>query len=246
MSGTSSQRGTVDLADPGSAEVVTLEDFESLMIDRRAYHSPTVRGAAGKLLGYAPVKRSWSQVRGITLHQTACDMGERVERYDTMGAHFGVLRSGRIIQLCDSDRVVYHGNGWNKQCVGIEVNGLYAGREDDPDTALDESMRSTWDDPSTPTREKPMKVTPQSMLSLRMLIRWICYDTMRNGGRINVLNAHRQSSMDRRNDPGESIWKQAAIPMHFELGLTDGGVGFKIGGYAIPQEWDARCAGIPY
>jgi hypothetical protein len=173
-------------------------------------------------------------------------MGERLERYDTIGCHLVVLRSGRILRMADNNRIVYHGNGWNRQCVGIEVNGLYSGREDDPDTALDESMRSTWDDPSTPTREKPMQVTPQSMTALRMLIRWICCDVMHNGGRVSVLNAHRQSSKDRRNDPGEAIWKSAALPLHTELGLTDGGVGFTVGGLPVPECWDARCAGISY
>lgn len=238
--------GDINIADPGSAEAVTNHDFEMLMIDRRGAHSPLVKGTAGRLIPYTPIKRSWREVRGITLHQTACDMGERVERYDTIGSHFVVLRSGRILRMADSNRVVYHGNGWNAQCVGIEVNGLYAGIEDDPDTALDEAMRSTWDDPSTPTREQPMQVTSQSMLSLRMLIRWICCDALNHGGRINVLNAHRQSSVNRRNDPGEAIWKAAAVPLHAELGLSDGGVGFKIGGYAIPEAWDQRCRGIGY
>jgi N-acetyl-anhydromuramyl-L-alanine amidase AmpD len=156
-------------------------------------------------------------------------MGERVERYDTIGAHFAILRSGRILQMADLDRIVYHGNGWNNQCIGIEVNGLYAGREDDPNTAQDERLRSTWDDPSTPTREQPMQVTSQAMIALRQLERWIVYETARNGGAIKILGAHRQSSTDRRNDPGEAIWKAGALPIHAELGLEDGGVGFKIG-----------------
>lgn len=235
----------INLADPGSPEVVTPDDFLKLVIDRRRFHSPSVV-SHGMRRPYVPASRGWHETTGITLHQTACDMGERVERYDTMGAHWGVLRSGRIIRLCDNNRVVYHGNGWNARCVGIEVNGLYAGREDDPDTAQDEALRSTWDDPSTPTREKPMQVTASSMLSLRMLMRFIAYDIMTNGGALKVLCAHRQSSMDRRNDPGEAIWKAAAAPVSAELGLNYGGVGFTIGGYAIPECWDPAAKGEAY
>lgn len=235
----------MNLADPGSAEAVTPEDFLSLVIERRRFHSPSVV-THGTRRPYVPAPRTWHETTGITLHQTACDMGERVERYDTIGAHWTVLRSGRILRHCDNNRVVFHGNGWNARCVGIEVNGLYAGREDDPDTALDESMRSTWDDPSTPTREKPMQVTPQSMLSLRMLCRYIAYDVMSNGGALKVLCAHRQSSIDRRSDPGEAIWKQAAVPVSNELGLSYGGVGFVVGGLPIPECWDENAKGVAY
>lgn len=234
----------INLADPGSPEVVTPEDFLRLVIDRRRFHVPTVV-VNGARKPYTPTRREWHETTGITLHQTACDMGERVERYDTMGAHWGVLRSGRIIRLCDNDRVVYHGNGWNARCVGIEVNGLYAGREDDPDTAQDEALRSTWDDPSTAVREKPQQVTPAAMLSLRMLCRFIAHDVRSNGGELKVLCAHRQSSQDRRNDPGEAIWK-AAAPVSAELGLNYGGAGFTIGGYPIPECWDPAAVGVRY
>lgn len=236
----------INLADPGSPEAVTPDDFLKLVIDRRDFHAPSYIDK-GKRKSYTPSTRKWPETTGICLHQTACDMGERPERYDTMGAHWGVLRSGRVIRLCDNNRIVYHGNGWNNRTVGIEVNGLYAGREDDPDTALDEALRSTWDDPSTPTREKPMQVTPAAMLSLRMLCRFIAYDIMTYGGAMQFLVAHRQSSPDRRNDPGESIWRQGALPIISELGLSTGGPAYTIGGYPIPECWGQPDAGgIPY
>lgn len=231
---------------PAADPPLDFEAFERSMIDRRDFHTPSYRDAHGKIIHYNPETRSWEETTGTTLHQTACNMGERIERYDTIGAHFAVLLSGRVIRLCDNNRIVFHGNGWNARCVGIEVNGLYAGREDDPATAQDEALRSTWDDPSTPTREQPMRTTPQAMLATRNLVRWIHWDIARHGGKMTKLVAHRQSSLERRNDPGEAIWKAVALPLHAELGLDDGGVGFKIGGYAIPECWDSRCKGIAY
>jgi N-acetyl-anhydromuramyl-L-alanine amidase AmpD len=234
-----------NVADPGEP-VVTAAAFQASMLDRRGYHTALLR-TNGRPREYTPRLRPWPAITGTTLHQTACDMGERVERYDTIGAHFTVLRnSGRVLWHVDLDRIVYHGNGWNDRCVGIEVNGLYAGLEDDPDTALDEALKTTWDDPSTPTRERPMQVTPQSMRSTRMLVRWIRWTVAQHGGKMSVLCAHRQSSQSRRNDPGEAIWKAVALPLHAELGLSDGGVDFVIGGYPIPEAWDPRCAGIKY
>jgi N-acetyl-anhydromuramyl-L-alanine amidase AmpD len=223
------------------AEAVPHDVFERSMFDRRQVHAPFLRGADGKPRTYMPIPRAWDQVRGITLHQTACDMGERIERYDTIGAHFAVLRSGRVLRMADLDRVIYHGHGWNNQCVGIEINGLYAGLEGD--------IRTVWDDPTTPYREQPQQVTPQAMESTRQLVRWIVAEVDRHHGKVGVLGAHRQAVNSRRNDPGEAIWKQVALPLHAELGLNDGGPGFKLPGstgYAIPEAWDERCVGIKY
>lgn len=223
-----------------------LDLFAQAMIDRRNVHAPLLKRPNQPAVRYTPAHRTWANTRGVTLHQTACHMGERTERYDHIGAHFAVLRSGRVLWMADLDRVVIHGNGWNNQCVGIEIDGLYAGLEDDPDTAQDESLRTTWDDPTTPTREQPMQVTPAAMESTRQLVRWIRRAVTRKGGRLDVLCAHRQSSVDRRNDPGQAIWQQVAVPLHAELGLSDGGVGFVLGGYPVPAAWDARCKGIAY
>jgi N-acetylmuramoyl-L-alanine amidase-like protein len=182
--------------------------------------------------------RKWSSVTGICLHQTACLLGERPERCDTVGAHIVILRSGAWVWLHDFNREVAHGNGWNTRCVGIEVDGLFAGDENDPSTV--------WDDPSTKVREQGMAPTTAQVERLKQIIKWIVEETGENGGKISALVAHRQSSKSRRNDPGSAIWKHAAVPMMAELGLSDGGVGFEIGGYPIPEVWDSRCKGIRY
>lgn len=223
--------------------------FQASMTDLRRHHAPTVsRKIDGKIVvqSYVPAMRPWSEFTGITYHQTACDMGETDTRYYGIGAHFVVLRSGRVLWMCDPDRIVYHGNGWNSRCVGIEVNGLYPGLADDPSTIVDEALRTTWDNPATSAREKPMPVTTTAAIALRNLTRWLKWHGEKNGASVRFLVAHRQSSMDRRNDPGETLWRQCAVPLHAELGLSDGGVGFKIGGYPIPRQWDPRCAGFEY
>jgi hypothetical protein len=187
-----------------------------------------------------PVRdRKWSAVTGICLHQTACWLGERPARYDAVGAHFCVTRMGKVIWLHDLNRRVVHGNGWNDGTVGIEFDGLYAGVEGD--------QKTVWNDPSTPHREEGMVFTPEAAAAGRQLVRYIYEQATQNGAKMKALVAHRQSSQNRRNDPGSAIWKAVALPMHKELGLTDGGIGFKLkGGYAIPGSWDPRCKGIGY
>lgn len=183
--------------------------------------------------------RDWSKVTGICLHQTACDLGENPPRYDSVGCHVGITKTGKVIWLHDFDRLIVHGNGWNTQTVGIEIDGLYAGVEGDPKTV--------WNDPSTPKTEVGAVLSQASIDSTREAIRWIYDRVQSNGGQLKALVAHRQASENRRNDPGSAIWKEIGLVMSEELNLSDGGAGFKIGkGYPIPESWDPKKKGIKY
>jgi hypothetical protein len=198
--------------------------------------SKIVKGETKQLVGG---RRPWLKTTGICLHQTACVLGERPARWETCGAHIGITQSGAIIWIRDLDRVAYHGNGWNAQTVGIEIDGLFAGVEGDPKTV--------WDDPSTQHREAASKLQPAQISSAQWVIRWIVSEVARHGGQVRALVAHRQSSSTRRNDPGSAIWQAVALPMIAELGLSDGGPGYKIGtGYAIPEAWDPARKGVRY
>lgn len=212
-----------------TAEILEAFPPPDVMIDRRAFAADKHKDGGNRL---------WSKITGICLHQTACDMGERPERYDTLGAHFAVLRSGRVVWVHDLTRLVWHGNAWNSGTVGIEINGLFEGVQGDPKTL--------WDDPSTKIHEVGQRVTPEQIEATKQLVRWICSVIAKNGGDVKALVAHRQSSMDRRDDPGSEAWQTIALPLHAELGLHDGGVGFVLGGYPIPEAWDPRCKGVKY
>jgi N-acetyl-anhydromuramyl-L-alanine amidase AmpD len=190
--------------------------------------------------------RPWSKVTGITLHQTACEMGLHVARYDTIGAHFVVMRDGIALWMHDATRLIGHGGqrnpphaGWNPQCIGIEIDGLFAGIAGDP--------RTVWDDPSTKVHEHDIPPTDEQIVTTKNLCRWIVGDVAAHGGKIGALVAHRQASSDRESDPGSAVWQQVAMPLHAELGLTDGGPGFTVGyGLPIPVEWDSSRVGIRY
>lgn len=204
-------------------------DTPKVFVDRRTF--------ASKQHDYG--QRPWTKVTGICLHQTACNLGEKDERYNAIGCHFVVCKSGKVLWMHDMDRLIVHGNGWNAGTVGVEIDGLFAGVHNDPSTV--------WNDPSTAVRETGSTPTDAAIEATKQLIRWICGETERRGGAIKVLVAHRQSSGNRRNDPGSYVWQKAALPMHAELGLSDGGVGFKIGGgFPIPEAWDPTKKGVKY
>lgn len=196
-------------------------------VDRRAFHTPIFKGKV-----YKPSPRAPEQTTGICLHQTACVMGERLERYNTIGSHFVVTRDGKVLHMADVDSVTIHGNGWNARTIGIEFDGQYEG--------VDGQLSTLWDDPTTKIREMPTPLTQAAIDGGRQLIRWL----VSTCPHVKYLVAHRQSSSTRRNDPGSLIWKTVALPMMKELGLTHGdSLDFKIGdGYPIPAEWDPRCS----
>lgn len=225
----------VNLADPGSAEAVTPEDFEKLLVDRRKFHRPFYRVTpTSPMVFYTPRLRE--KLTGIVIHQTACDMGESVGRYDTIGSHFAILRNAKILWMADPRLEIIHANGFNARCLGIEYNGRYPGLLDDPNTAHDEALATTWNDPTTKHREQPMTAPPEMLLAGRMLLRWLKH----RYPELLYLLFHRQSSGTRQNDPGQEIavdTRRVAI----ELGLSDGGPGFKIdSGRAIPYAWGGQ------
>ena len=202
----------------------------SKLVDRRQF--------AGLTNDYGP--RAWDQVRGWCLHQTACYLSSSkdIARCDKVGAHWVVYPDGRKFRLHDINRKVIHGNGWNNQTIGIEIDGLFAGIEGDANTV--------WDDKSTPYVEKAGSVTVEQIEAVREIIYHDRALIRANGGTDTVIVSHRQSSKDRRNDPGSKVWKEIALPLLKELSLSDGGVGFEIGGYPIPQEWDSSKKGYRY
>lgn len=186
--------------------------------------------------------RAWRDVTGITLHQTACQLGEYAPRWDNVGAHIGTTRGGRIIWLHDFNLRVVHGNGWNTRCVGIEMDGLYPGVDGNP--------RTVWDDPSTKVHEVGLKPTPEIVEAAKASIRFVCARVAGFGGKVSKLVAHRQASGSRENDPGSALWQAVALPMMKELDLDDGGPGFALhdgrGGKPIPEAWDPSRKGILY
>jgi N-acetyl-anhydromuramyl-L-alanine amidase AmpD len=183
-------------------------------------------------------RRGWNQITGVTLHQTACVLGERPQRWATVVAHLGVTRAGQVIWMHDFEKVVWHGNGFNNRTIGIEMDGTYAGIEGD--------ARTFWRPKDEPDRQ-PQAPTAELIEAAKATVRWICEEVARHGGRVEQLVAHRQASNSRQSDPGSALWQQVAMPLHAELGLSDGGPGYCIDkGCPIPEAWDPSRVNVKY
>jgi hypothetical protein len=199
-------------------------------VDRRPFATPFPGGLPKG-------SRTWRDVRGITLHQTACELGTRDGRWDTLAAHFGVMRSGRIVYAHDVLEMIWHAQGWSHQCIGIEIDGLFAGDE----------HHDVWDNPATSIHEQASLLLPVQVEATKGLIRWLHSLVQTNGGELVTLGSHRQSYAGRQDDPGADIWRAIALPISAELGLTDGGKGFKLDtGRPNPETWNPAYVGVKY
>ena len=185
-------------------------------------------------------RRAWTDITGITLHQTACMLGERPQRWQSVAAHLGVTRGGQVMWMHELEQVVWHGNGLNASTIGIEMDGEYAGIEGDD--------RTFWRPADEPGRT-PQAPTDALVQATIATVVWLCDEVKRHGGRVAHLYAHRQASNTRESDPGSALWQRVALVLlsRADLALDDGGPGYKVGsGLPIPVEWDPRRVGYTY
>lgn len=172
--------------------------------------------------------RPWSQITAIVLHQTACTLGERVQRWHSVPIHMGVTKQGRILHLNDFCHNLPHANGFNSRSVGIEIDGSYCGIEGD--------TKTWW----AGGQSSPDVLSAVTYSAARAAVQWIVDEVAHYGGKVTHILAHRQSSKDRVSDPGSAIWQQVGVWAQHSLGLSDGGEGYQQGGSPIPSAWDAR------
>jgi hypothetical protein len=161
-------------------------------------------------------KRVWA----LVLHQMACcsKVADPLKRFLKMAPHFAILPDGRILQLHPILSLTGASNGFNHGSVAVEFAGNF------PD------YRGNWWHGIENGRNQ---VTPAQIEAGRYLVRYL----MRTMGLKQIL-AHRQSSGTRDNDPGPDIWYHVGQWAIENLGLSDGGPGFKTGdGKPIPDIW---------
>lgn len=177
-------------------------------------------------------RRTWPEITQIVLHQTGVWMSDSPLRFRRLRAHIGVLRDGvarpdnseppRIVLVHELLAYLWHANSLNRQSVGIEINGRYAG-------LIGRSSGKT--EPEPPERQ---------IRTARTSIRFVCDLVGAHGGIVRNIAPHRISNLNRRGDPGEAIWKNVGKWAQDKLGLSDGGPFTVAGGRPIPHEWDGR------
>ena len=172
--------------------------------------------------------RKLTDITAIVLHQTACHLGERPGRWHSVPAHIGVTRKGKVILINRLQTVCWHANYFNRFSVGIEIDGNFRGIESKPGTLWKGGGRRS-------------RLSAEHVEASRRAVDWICQEVANGGGRVETILAHRQTSKNRRADPGQAIWKTcglwAQVPPQ---NLNNDPDYVKGSGLPIPKEWDPR------
>jgi len=232
--------------------------------NKPAVSAPPTRGLTGKppagmivTKDDHPLKkgrgtRKLKDIEGVTLHQTACVLGEKEHRWYNVACHIAITREGKIIYNNDFIKKIWHGNGFNTKTIGIEIDGHFAGLEEQNDAGeWVPDMRSYWRPKNS--KRTPVSVTDAQIEACKEAIRWVKRVVDAAGGDFKYILAHRQSSPSRVSDPGQKTWRLIAMPLMEELGMEDGGDDYyvldskKRAGKPIPEAWDPqRHAGVSY
>ena len=172
--------------------------------------------------------RNWSAIDTIVLHQTGIWMTDTPQRFERLRAHMGILRDHDtpIVQVAPLTAYMYHANSLNGRSFGMEINGHFPGVEADMDDK----------------RHTSVGPTGRQIESARTAIAWGMRTIGKNSGELKYIVPHRVSSMNRRSDPGEVAWREIGDWAIRELGLSDGGPGYKQGGRPLPYEWTDKLA----
>lgn len=223
-------------------------DDPPMLIDLRDRPDPPSR-VRGKMKWWvrngAVVKRPVHTIKGITLHQTATPFGLSDAQVRAAGGDRRLALARRALNVACHFQAfvddqgpfvawaapipwyVWHGNGFNTETLGIEITGRFAGLESDP-------ARTTWGGTAQP-------ITDEIVAAGREAVRIATVEGRKAGAPIEYIVAHRQSSENRRSDPGEGLWKAVvldyAVPV---LGLITRPAHTVGSGKPIPRQWDER------
>lgn len=184
------------------------DEEEANIEDRTAFTPKDLRKGA----------RDITKIYALVLHMMAFSRGNEAKRYDTVNSHFAITPDGKIIQLHPLEQLLWSSNGFNNRSVAVEFAGNF------PNT-----KGKCWQ----PQNYGCHQVTQAQIDAGRTLVKYL----IKKIGLTHVL-AHRQSSGSRENDPGPDIWYGVGQWAVDNLGMKDGGPGFKIdSGNPIPDEW---------
>jgi hypothetical protein len=165
--------------------------------------------------------RMSARIDSAVLHQTAFSRGSLPDLYLNVHAHFVVMPDGGILQLHPIDAYLVASSAFNDDAVAIEFVGNFPNERG-----------QYWVGDGTAGRHV---LSPQQIGSGRDLLRYL-----RDTYTISFVFAHRQGEKEsaRGNCPGPDIWYNVGEWAVRELGMSDGGKGYKEGnGSPIPDSW---------
>ncbi len=136
-----------------------------------------------------------------------------------VACHSMAFRGSFVVRSARPLWYVNHGNSANKYSVGLEIDANHPGH----------SLTKVWSGEPT---EMNQEILDTALAAAVDLIDW----ASSYGCKITHVITHRQTSLNRRADPGQFIYGGVVRPLVERYGLVlDTGV---YGGYPIPYAWD--------
>jgi hypothetical protein len=169
---------------------------------------------------YRVRNRMSAQIDTVVLHQTSFNRGNVPDNYLSVHAHYVVLPDGTIVQLHPIESYLVASSAFNDDAIAVEFVGNF------PDEhghywKGDEYGRSV--------------LSNLQIGGGRDLVRYL-----NETYGISFVFAHRQGEAAdlRGNCPGPDIWYNVGEWATAQLGMSDGGSGYKEGkGSPIPDSW---------
>lgn len=229
---------------------------ESMLIDLRTEQDYVYPNGKRKVktvdrYGRVPFMRDPTTVDSVVIHQTACEFGvskRAVKRYGDVemararraldvACHALAFRNGYFVAAHDVRVYVHHANRLNERSLGLEIEGRYPGLMDDPATMAREDLKTTWGG-------KPTELTDLCVETACDALKWLVEEGRKYGMPIKYIWAHRQSSDNRRSDPGQELWQRVVLEYAVkELDLVTQVETKWRQGYSVPTQWDANGVG---
>jgi len=169
--------------------------------------------------------RKLAAINAIVLHHMAYNIGNNVDLYKQVGAHYIVTSDGQIAQLYNDLDFLNASNNFNPRSIAIEFAGNFS------------NERYHW------WKNRGVQIPDRCYLTPAQIGAGRCLLTTlkaRIPG-IQYLYAHRQSSQDREGDPGPDVWYNIGEWALNKLNLTDRRPrSYEGTGQPIPGTWRKR------
>jgi peptidoglycan hydrolase-like protein with peptidoglycan-binding domain len=212
------------------------DEFEAATNAQAASDSRIIDLTAQAVKSQRKGTRDPKQVNTLVLHQMACcfKVKDPLKRFlKNFAPHFAILADGRILQLHPILALTWASNGFNGSSVAVEFAGNFPNTSGKWWVDKTELKKLTPAQAQAYLKANQNQVTAEQIEAGRYLVGYLI-STMG----LKRIVAHRQSSNMRENDPGPDIWYHVGQWAIDNLGLKDGGPGYKTGtGKPIPDLW---------
>jgi hypothetical protein len=191
-----------------------------------------------------PRIRSWGDIRGVTFHQTGCNMGEVESHWHSLDAHIGITRGGQCFVLQPFDRMIWHAEALSLFTIGIEIEGTNPGFHGNCGAVWPAAGTTWFYGGSQAHPNPPTECTDEQAEVADDLFALLQSEFAAHNQAFSGVWTHRQSSSMRTCDCGPSIWQRIAMkwreqlqcdPLQLNQAWPDE---YGKHGAPVPKEWD--------